>query len=204
MIQLSQITYDQVISKLSEPDSLKVLIPVGIGVFAALITAISTFTVALTTHFLGNRSEIKKLRVAKAYELAEKMAQLLEKIEGRYAYLDEFWKKNLSHISSFPEAAAAFERNDSLYTSEREVMKLLAVDRKSLNELLVGSWLYLPKKISDSVKAYVDVGNFSHMRDGIGLINDYTEQFFRTLSEKQKERKSKFEAAAKKLRKLKV
>tara|TARA_Y100000588_G_scaffold189185_1_gene203100 strand:+ start:438 stop:767 length:330 start_codon:yes stop_codon:yes gene_type:complete len=105
-------------------------------------------------------------------------------------------------MDGLSEAMHAFHKHDYLYTRMRETIDELPTDIGNLVELSRRATLYINESTSQSIEQYVATTSFSYHSDGIGLINTYAEDFFKTLLDERRSslRKAAYEKAMRGLR----
>lgn len=187
-------------------DALKISIPLMIGLTTAIVTLVGSGVIAVVSYFLNRRMKLNTLRVKRAYDLAEKIAQKVEQIETGYFYLEEFYKSNYGHIDELRHAIDNFNRKTELFSSTYDEIRNQATRRSELQALMQGAWLYLPNKVLEPVTRYFKIGEFSYTDDAAGFINEYHYEFFKNLlgPNCSKERNKLFKQIVKRYSKLKV
>jgi hypothetical protein len=192
--------------KLLDPESLKLLVPVAVGFIAACIGFFSACSVSIIGHFLNKRAEVNKIKIAKAYELTERIAQSMQRIENGYCRFANVWHANYADHIGFKEAIANFQTHQSLFQAEYELINQQLTERSTLGSLLDGAWVYLPPSLLITVANYLEVGNFSRQHDATGLYDNLVECFFDNLLDmaRIKNRKKLYKKAATRIRRLKL
>ena len=191
---------------LLKPENLKLVIPIGLGAFSAFVGCISALLTTTISPFLNKRAKVSELRATRGYDLAEKIASAIQQIEDAYCYFESFWELNFSDCKGIDEGIRRFNRQDTLFQSQREGIRKLYQDVHDCKALLRGSWIYLPESVVKSVKEYLDCGNFSFLTDSIGIVNDFDGKFLENLlnPKKMQRRTRLYKTVVKRLGKLRL
>ncbi len=166
-------------------DDPKIIVPVLIGLASALVGLFAAIGTTLASYHLNKRVKRNEIYTKRSYDIAEKIARSMHILQDGYEYYEDFWESNYGHIEEFGRAISNFKSNTALFQRNYESIGECIKERRKLSQLLIGAWLYLPEKVLDPVKKYLDAGNFVHIVDATGDVNNLHEAFFENLLNKK-------------------
>jgi len=171
-----------------------------------LLTGIGALIGMFVTYRFGRKTKIDEISLKKAYEMAEKIAELIQEDHHIRELLLENYNKNLGHMTK-EDAIEAFHKYRGLYHDMKEQMVQLPRKINELQELNRKAIIFLSKKLTGLIDQYIKMTRISFITDGTGIIiNTYAEEFFENLRDeiKLKERRGLYEKILDELRKLKA
>lgn len=118
------------------------------------------------------------------------MNSLIKKICDIYEYFFQYYEMNFSHFRSHFEAMDSLNRHFELHKSSLENILELDECRYNLMNKLSEIELDLSDNISDLIKEFDYLGNFTYQSDQIGFYNNYYEQFFLNVINNHAQRKT--------------
>ena len=140
---------------LSEPDSLKFVVPALVGIAIAILSFVSGFVGSLISPMVAKKTESKKIRTTKGLAILEDVAAQLQKVEGQHKYFEEFWKQNYGHHDNFGSNIKNFNSKESLFHHEYSLIRELRANVSELENKLLGKWIYLSPKALAAIDSYI-------------------------------------------------
>lgn len=196
-------------NKVLEPDNLKIIVPVLIGLVAACVGFASAFIVAIVGHVLNRKAKVSDIRVTRGYDLAEKIAQGVQQLEEGCRMFEQFYHENYRNLidreGALERAMENFDRSPLLFQDIYHSLQEHEKERAAVSTLLRGAWLYLPRRVVGTAQSYLELGNYVFQSAVEGEHNQHL-MFFQNLldAERRKERQKLYNRFVKQMTGLKL
>jgi hypothetical protein len=100
-----------------------------------VIVAAGWLASTVVTYWIGRKQSIDKIQLQKRHDLAEEMAVLLHQDYRDRVHLRQMYAANFSHLPTIPQATDAFDKFQTLYVPEKQLMGELPVGIGKLQQL---------------------------------------------------------------------
>ncbi|MDT8717057.1 hypothetical protein IAI10_10340 [Clostridium sp. 19966] len=126
----------------------------------------------------------------------------INNIDDMYEYFYMYYKNNFSHFRNHLEAMNSLNTHFQLHESSLRNIINLNEYRNSLMIEFSKIELDMNNEISELIKEFDSLGNFTYESDNIGFYNNYYEKFFLMVIESYEQRKKIKEKITKEIRKV--